>query len=183
MKYRNVQLKRNVLQHVSEKLYPPLKSPLRPLPKPREALSPINNILYWRSPGDWNADAQVVNAIANAESGTMTTIKKPDTASLEQSRNPCELIAEVKEMARANVSLALAKLKVPIEEVMDLQETQRTIEEKQRWMLSVLHHLDRNNRQSTTDSVRLANWLENVDLARKRKLLAAHEPRCNYPAC
>ncbi|KAG5939461.1 hypothetical protein E4U59_003078 [Claviceps monticola] len=120
---------------------PPARSPLRPGPHQPEGFQgkqSVNNASSWRKPRDW----------------TLTTLIPPPNRSAATARGDelilsKELVEEVEEMARAPTAIALAKLKQPYNISMSIEDHDKLSHEKERWMLSALQHLGRNEQQSS----------------------------------
>ncbi|KAG6098089.1 hypothetical protein E4U31_004810 [Claviceps sp. LM219 group G6] len=120
---------------------PPARSPLRPgshQPEGYQGKQSVNDVSSWRKPRDW----------------TLTTLIPPPTqlAATARDDEPIlskELVKEVEEMARAPTAIALAKLKQPYNISMSIEDLDKLSHEKERWMLSTLQHLDRNEQQSS----------------------------------
>ncbi|KHO00940.1 uncharacterized protein MAM_01718 [Metarhizium album ARSEF 1941] len=160
------------------KLVPPLRSQIRPPPEPAHEISPINDLSLWRSPREWNAIAEMGNAMQVIETVTGLRARELEHMSFEPSPDSRDLTAEVKQMAQARPSTALARLKASDEDALSLEETQQVNGERKRWMLSVLHHLDRGSGHDSDDSSMLSNGPEMPPgQAGGRKILAAYEPR------
>ncbi|KAG6021489.1 hypothetical protein E4U41_002476 [Claviceps citrina] len=155
---------------------PPARSPLRPASqKSHGATKSINNASAWRRPREWSL---------------MTLISPPnrlsEAVSIDESVSAKELVKEVEDMARAPPAVALAKLKEPYSSSMSLEDHKKLSDEKERWMLSALQHLDRNGQQppskddaapttiTTTDTTTEASGPESTE---KQKILAFYEPQ------
>ncbi|KAG8415260.1 hypothetical protein J3458_009122 [Metarhizium acridum] len=158
-------------------LVPPLRCQIRLPPKPAQEPSPINDLSLWRSPREWIATTEMGNTVQMIETVTGLRAKELETTSFEPSPDSWHLPTEVKQMAQAKPSTALSKLKASAENALSLEETQKINGEKKRWMLSVLHHLDCGNRHDASGSSTLRNGLEILEQTRRRKILAAYDPR------
>ncbi|KAG5929039.1 hypothetical protein E4U42_007350 [Claviceps africana] len=154
----------------------PARSPLRPSThKLHGTTKSINNASSWRRPRDW----------------TLTTLIAPpdrptETLSSDEAK---ELVKEVMDMARAPPAVALAKLKKPYNSSMSLEDHHRLSDEKERWMLSALQHLDQNWQQTTPkDTGADASQAETTEQQEqepnetRQKLLALYEPQSRYLA-
>ncbi|KAG5913749.1 hypothetical protein E4U53_004787 [Claviceps sorghi] len=153
---------------------PPARSPLRPATQKSRGTTTksINNASSWRRPRDW----------------TLTTLVSPPSRPAERlsSDEAEELVKEVMDMARAPPAVSLAKLKQPYKSSMSLEDHQKLSDEKERWMLSVLQHLDQNWWQPTSKDA-VADDAAQVDTTEqkkqtqkqkpKQKLLAFYEPQ------
>lgn len=146
---------------------PPARSPLRPATQKSHDTKSINNASSWRRPRDWSLPA--LASLPNQES--------TETVSGYESISSSELAKQVEDMARAPPAVALAKLKEPYNNSMSLEDHQKLNDEKERWMLSALQHLDRNWQQPVKDTTRGASEVESTE-QQKQKLLAFYEPQC-----
>ncbi|KAG5977046.1 hypothetical protein E4U55_007089 [Claviceps digitariae] len=153
-------------------LIPPARSPLRPATqKSHGATKSINNVSSWRKPRDWSLTALI--ALPN---------RPTETLSSDEAK---ELVKEVQDMAQAPPAVALTKLKQPYQSDMSLEDHQRLSDEKERWMLSALQHLDQNWQQPTAkDTTTDASEVESMQQQKQKqkpkqrqKLLAFHEPQ------
>ncbi|KAG5995213.1 hypothetical protein E4U43_003078 [Claviceps pusilla] len=148
---------------------PPARSPLRPATqKSHGATKSINNASSWRRPRDWTL---------------MTLISPPnrptETVSGDEAK---ELVKEVENMARAPPAVALAKLKQPYNSSMSLEDHQKLSDEKERWMLSALQHLDQHWQQHTVKDFATTEAFEVEPKEQQKprlKLLAFYEPQSN----
>ncbi|TWU74688.1 hypothetical protein ED733_004658 [Metarhizium rileyi] len=166
------------LQNEPVKAVPLITSQMQPIRKPVLKFSPIDDISMWRSPREWSAATETKDSIRKIETVTGVKAKKPETVCSARLSNPCDSAAEVKQMAQAKPSTALSKLKTSVEDALSLEDTQKVNEEKKRWMLSVLHHLDRSKRHDSIDANILRNGPEMLEQATGRNILAAYEPSC-----
>lgn len=97
----------------------------------------------------------------------------------QQALDASDLATEVRDMAAAKPSVALSKLKRSPADALDLEETQKIKTENQRWMLSVMHHLDRGDKQVSSNGNGVNPGSDKLELPKQQKILAAYEPRCN----
>ncbi|KAG6008813.1 hypothetical protein E4U21_003842 [Claviceps maximensis] len=140
---------------------PPARSPLRPATqKSHAATRSINNTSSWRRPRDWDPTTLMAETLSDDEAK--------------------ELVKEVEYMARAPPAVALAKLKQPYNSNMSLEDHRRLRDEKERWMLSALQHMDQNGHHSTArDMTTDVSKVESTAEQRgpREKLLALYEPQ------
>lgn len=83
------------------------------------------------------------------------------------------LVKQVKEMACAEPQLALEELKQPFVGDFASERDQQLTEDKRKWMLSVLHHLDR-TQPGKFDTEHGEHSFTGV----KQQILAIHESKC-----
>lgn len=166
----------NRSQDLPVKPIPLTRSPLRPLPKRALAGSSINNMTAWRSPREWGIAQSMIHTVQQIETVTGVKCRKSETVSPERLLDLCDLTTEVKDMARAKPSVALSKLKEPIGDSLVLEESLKLHGEKKRWMLSVMHHLDRD---MGLDSSEPGNQTAKPEQPNQPNILAAYEPGCN----
>ncbi|KAG5968203.1 hypothetical protein E4U57_007150 [Claviceps arundinis] len=155
---------------------PPARSPLRPgscQPEGYQGKQSVNDVSSWRKPRDW----------------TLTTLISLPTrlAATARGDEPIlskELVKEVEKMARAPTAIALAKLKQPYDISMSIEDLEKLSHEKERWMLSTLQHLDRNEQQSSKAVSEAAGAGSTGQVEPRQKqthnVLAFYEPQWHF---